>query len=88
MAGEEFRATLRGTDATAGMVRASDVARLITGVESAVAAAAYAFLGKPRKGSTRRHRSAIEAASRLLLQEAEPGSGVAESHSPTPRNDA
>jgi hypothetical protein len=77
MAGEEFRATLRGADAAAGLVRASDVARLITGLESAVAAAAYAYLGKPRRGSTGRHRAAVEAASRLLLQEVKPGSGVA-----------
>lgn len=77
MAGEEFRATLRGSDATLGMVRASDVARLITGLETAVAAAAYATLGKPRRGSTGRHRAAVEAASRLLLSHVEPGSVVA-----------
>ena len=64
MAGEEFRAKLQGNDATLGVVRARDVARLILGLESAVAAAAYATLGKPRKGSTGRHRAAIEAASR------------------------
>lgn len=77
MAGEEFRATLHGSDATLGVVRARDVARLIAGLESAVAAAAYATLGKPRKGSTGRHRSAIEAASRLRFQNVEPGSVVA-----------
>ena len=77
MAGEEFRATLRGGDATLGVVRASDVARLITGLESAVAAAAYVALGKPRRGSTGRHRAAIEAASRLHFQNVEPGSVVA-----------
>jgi hypothetical protein len=77
MAGEEFRATLRGSDATLGVIRASDVARLITGLESAVAAAAYATLGKPRRGSTGRHRAAIEAASRLRFQNVESGSVVA-----------
>jgi hypothetical protein len=77
MAGEEFRATLRGSEAALGMVRASDVARLITGLESVVAAAAYAVLGKPRRGSTGRHRAAIEAASRLRFQDVEPGSVVA-----------
>ncbi len=40
MAGEEFRATLCGSDATLGVVRAQDVARLIVGLESAAAAAA------------------------------------------------
>ncbi|HEX8305333.1 MAG TPA: hypothetical protein VF612_10685 [Jatrophihabitans sp.] len=77
MAGEEFRAKLRGSEATLGVVRASDVARLITGLESAVAAAAYAALGKPRRASTGRHRAAIEAASRLHFQNVEPGSVVA-----------
>lgn len=77
MAGEEFRATLRGSDATLGVVRARDVARLIVGLESAVAAAAYATLGKPRRGSTGRHRAAIEAVSRLRFQNVEPGSVVA-----------
>ncbi|HEX8093800.1 hypothetical protein [Jatrophihabitans sp.] len=77
MAGEEFRATLRGSEATLGVVRASDIARLFTGLESAVAAAAYAALGKPRRGSTGRHRAAVEAASRLHFQNVEPGGVVA-----------
>ncbi|HEX8079580.1 MAG TPA: hypothetical protein VF557_05185 [Jatrophihabitans sp.] len=77
MAAEQFRAILRGSDATLGVVRASDIARLITGLESAVAAAAYATLGKPRRGTTGRHRAAIEAASRLHFQSVEPGSVVA-----------
>lgn len=77
MSGEQFRAALRGRDATLGVVRASDVARLITGLESAVAAAAYATLAKPRKGTTGRHRAAVEAASRLRFQGVEPGSVVA-----------
>jgi hypothetical protein len=77
MAGEEFRATLRGSDATLGVVRASDLARLITGLESAVAAAAYATLGKPRRAPTGRHRAAIEAASRLRFQNVEHGGVVA-----------
>ncbi len=77
MAGEEFRATLRGSGATLGVVRARDIARLIAGLESAVAAAAYATLGKPRRGPTGRHRAAIEAASRLRFQNVEPGSVVA-----------
>jgi hypothetical protein len=77
MAGEEFRATLRGSEAALGVLRASDVARLITGLESAVAAAAYAALGKPRRASTGRHRAAIEAASRLRFQGVESGSVAA-----------
>ena len=67
MAGEEFRAALRGGDAVAGEIEARDVARLIGGLEGALAAAAYAAAGKPRRAATGRHRAAIEAASRLRL---------------------
>ena len=77
MAGEELRATLRGSDAVLGVVRASDVARLLTGLEAALAAAAYAALGKPRRAPTGRHRAAIEAASRLKFESVVPGSVVA-----------
>lgn len=77
MAGEELRATLRGSDATLGVVRASDVARLILGLEAAIAAAAYAAVRKPRRSSTGRHRAAVEAAARLRFQSVEPGSVVA-----------
>jgi hypothetical protein len=77
MAGEQLRATLRGGDATLGSVRARDVARLITGLEAAVAAGAYATLGKPRRGATGRHKAAVEAASRLRFETVEAGSVVA-----------
>ena len=77
MAGEEFRATLRGSDAVLGTVRARDVAKLITGMESALAAAAYATLGKRRRSGTGRHRSAVEAAARLRFLGVEAGSVVA-----------
>ncbi len=73
MAGEEVRATLRGRDAARGAVRASDIARLITGLESAVAAAAYAAVGRARRSATGRHRAAIEAASRLRVHTVEAG---------------
>lgn len=73
MAGEEVRATLRGRDAARAAVRASDIARLITGLESSVAAAAYAAVGRARRSSTGRHRAAIEAASRLHLHTVEAG---------------
>jgi hypothetical protein len=73
MAGEEVRATLRGRDAAREAVRASDIARLITGLESAVAAAAYAAVGRARRSATGRHRAAIEAASRLRVHTVEVG---------------
>ncbi len=77
MAGEELRATLRGEEAELGLVRARDVARVITGLESAMAAAAYAALGKPRRSVTGRHRAAIETSSRLTFHAVSPGSVVA-----------
>ena len=77
MAGEEIRATLRGGEAELGLIRAHDVARLLLGLDSAVAAASYAALHQPRRTGTGRHRSAVEAASRLVFQQVEPGSVVA-----------
>lgn len=77
VAGEELRATLRGDEAQLGVVRARDVARLITGLESAMAAAAYAALGKPRRAVTGRHRAAIETSSRLAFRAVASGSVVA-----------
>ncbi len=77
MACEEVRATLRGDGAQLGRVPARYLARLIVGVESALAAAAYVSLGKPRRGGTGRHRAAVEAASRLSFRAVEPGSVVA-----------
>jgi hypothetical protein len=77
VAGDEFRAILRGHDAVLGVVRARDVANLIIGLESAVAAAAYATLGTPRRATTGRHRAAIEAASRLRIEGVRAGSVVA-----------
>lgn len=77
VAGEEVRITLRGDEAQLGFVRARDVARLITGLESAMAAAAYAALGKPRRAVTGRHRAAIETSSRLAFRAVASGSVVA-----------
>lgn len=77
MARDQFRAILRGKDATLGVIRARDVSRLILGLESAVAAGAYAALGVPRRSSTGRHPAAIEAASTLHFQGLEAGSVVA-----------
>jgi hypothetical protein len=77
MAGEEVRATLRGPGAVLGDVQARDVARLLLGLESALAAAAYVTLGKPRRRDTGRHRAAIEAATRLRFEGVREGSVVA-----------
>lgn len=77
MSAEEFRATLCGTEGARDEVEARDVARLISGLEAVLAAAAYAAAGRPRKGSTGRHRAAIEMASRLRLVGVEPGGVVA-----------
>jgi hypothetical protein len=69
------RARLEGGDAELGRVAASDIARLILGLERALAGAAYVVLGESRRG-TGRHRQAIENASRLRFVGVESGSVV------------
>lgn len=69
------RAQLEGIDAEPGRVAAADVARIILGLERAIARAAYLVLGKARRG-TGRHRQAIENASRLRFVGVERGSFV------------
>jgi hypothetical protein len=70
-----IRAQLEGPDAELGRVAASDVARMIIGLERAIARAAYLVLGQERRG-TGRHRQAIESASRLRFVEVSRGSVV------------
>lgn len=77
MAGEEIRATLSGGEAQLGEIRAADIARLLIGLEAAVAAAAYRALGTTRRGSTGRHIAPVEAASRLKFRAVEQGSVAA-----------
>lgn len=72
-----IRARLEGPDAAPGRVAAADVARIITGLERAIAQAAYGVLGQPRRGSTGRHRSVVEAAARLRFVDIQEGSLVA-----------
>ncbi|MGC5019979.1 hypothetical protein [Micromonospora sp. DT47] len=69
------RAQLEGIDAEPGRVAAADVARMILGLERAIARAAYLVLGKPRRG-TGRHSQAIESAARLRFVGVERGSFV------------
>lgn len=83
MAGEELRATLRGKTTALGTIRARDIARLIEGLEAALAAAAYATLRSPRRAATGRHTAAVEAASRLHFTDVRPGSVVAVLSLPT-----
>ncbi|MCM4081922.1 hypothetical protein [Paractinoplanes hotanensis] len=72
----EIRAKLEGPDAEPGRVAAADVARIILGLERAIARAAYLVLGRPRRGTTGRHNQAIESASRLRFIGVEAGSFV------------
>lgn len=74
MAGDEVRALLEGDDARFGVLPARDVSRLIDGLEAALAAAAYATLGRPRRATTGRHPAPVEAASRLVLRDIKKGS--------------
>jgi hypothetical protein len=69
------RAQLEGVDAEPGRVAAADVARIILGLERAIARAAYLVLGKARR-ETGRHRQAIESAARLRFVGVERGSFV------------
>jgi hypothetical protein len=70
-----IRAQLDGDDAELGRVAAADIARIILGLERAIAHAAYLVLGKARRG-TGRHSQAIESAARLRLVGIERGSVV------------
>lgn len=71
-----LKVRLTGPDARPGRIAAGDVARLITGLERAIARAAYLVLGRPRQGVTGRHTTAVEAASRLRFVGTEGGSFV------------
>lgn len=71
-----IRAKLTGPDARLGEVPAADVARLIIGLERALARAAYVALGTSRGQQSGRHRAAIERASRLRFVGVEGGSVV------------
>jgi hypothetical protein len=70
-----IRAQLEGVDAEPGRVAAADVARIIIGLERAIARAAYLVLGKPRR-STGRYTQVVEGASRLRFVAVESGSFV------------
>ena len=74
MVGDEVRAVLDGEDARFGALPARDLSRLIDGLEAALAAAAYATLGRPRRAATGRHSAPVEAASRLVLRDVRKGS--------------
>jgi len=65
-----------GPDARPGQIAAADVARVITGLERAIARAAYLALGRPRQGATGRYTAAVTAASRLRFVGTEAGSFV------------
>lgn len=69
-----IRARLYGPNAAPGLIAAADVARMILGLERAIAQAAYVVLGQPRRGSTGRHRAAVEAAAQLRFIGVQEGS--------------
>jgi hypothetical protein len=70
-----IRAYLEGAEAVPGRIAAADVARLIIGLERAIASAAYLVLRRPRRGAGR-HAQAIESAARLRFVGVESGSFV------------
>ncbi|WP_204014366.1 hypothetical protein [Sphaerimonospora thailandensis] len=69
-----IRAILTGEKDQLGQIPAADVAKLILGLQQALAAAASTVVRQRRKGVTGRHPAAIEAASRLAFRGVEPGS--------------
>ncbi|HVQ96228.1 MAG TPA: hypothetical protein VMU51_34740 [Mycobacteriales bacterium] len=71
-----IRAAIEGTEAEPGHIAAADVARLITGLERAIARAAYVALGRQRRAVAGRHNTAVERASRLRFVGVERGSFV------------
>ncbi|MFI6496937.1 hypothetical protein [Nonomuraea typhae] len=72
-----IRAVLTGENDELGQIPATDVAKLIVGLQQALAAAASTVVRQKRRGSTGRHPAIIEAASRLTFQGVEPGSVAA-----------
>lgn len=71
-----IRAKLAGPEAQLGDVAAADVAKLIIGLERALAHAAYVALGTSRGSQSGRHRAAIERSTRLRFVGVEPGSVI------------
>ncbi len=74
--GRTVQVRLAGPDAQPGQIAAADVARLILGLERALASAAYLVLGRSRSGGTGRHTAAVAAASRLRFVGSDAGSFV------------
>lgn len=72
-----IRAILTGENDELGQIPAADVAKLILGLQQALAAAASTVVRQRRRGATGRHPAAIEAASRLTFQGVERGSVAA-----------
>jgi len=70
-----IRARLEGAEAEPGRIAAADVARLILGLERAIASAAYLVLRRPRRGAGR-YAQVIEGAARLRFVGVESGSFV------------
>jgi hypothetical protein len=71
----ELRIELKGEDAYLGKVPASDVARLLMGVDRALARAATVVLGRPKTRSGR-YKAVVEESSRLRLRAIEGGSVI------------
>lgn len=71
-----IRAAITGPEAEPGRIAAADVARLIVGLERAIARAAYVALRRERRAVTGRHIAAIERAARLRFIGVESGSFV------------
>lgn len=65
---------LEGDEASPGRIQATDVAKLLLGIQAALRRAAHVVLGRPRLATTGRYEAAIEEATRLRVVRVEEGS--------------
>jgi hypothetical protein len=68
------RAVLEGSDAAPGRIAATDVARLLLGLQTALMRAAHVVLGRPKRAPVGRYEADIERATRLRFVAVEEGS--------------
>src|SRR5215207_11161864 len=67
---------LLGSDGAPGEVPATDVARLVLGVQAVLRRAAHVVLGRPRLATYGRYEADVEGATRLRLERVERGACV------------
>lgn len=74
--GRTVRVELQGPDGASGAVPATDVARLVLGLQAVIRRSAHVVLGRTRVATYGRYEADIEVATRLRLVEVEQGACV------------